>query len=120
MRDLIRQQLSQVSYADLSHYDEATCTFNIPKYSKPKYDLEKEYLIELPGDFVNNTNSVIATNWNNCTAPSSKYLKIHVYKTMGKMIYVDSFVYDMSANKELFIMWSGWLPTEQIKQLGVF
>lgn len=120
MRDLIRQQLSQVAFADLSHYDATTGVFNIPKYSKPKYDIGKEYLVELPGDFVNNTTSVIATNWNNGTAPSSKYLKINVGKAMGKMIYVDSFIYDMEANKEIFIMWSGWLPVEQIKQLGVF
>ena len=119
MREFIKQQLKQVAFADLSHYDEATCTFNIPKYSEPKYEVGKTYIIEVSGILVNNNTSVIAANWNNCTSPTNKYLKAYVSNTMGKMIYVDSLVYNMETQTDTTIFWSGWLPVEQLKQLGV-
>ncbi len=120
MREIIKKYLSQCNYADLSHFDEATGVFNIPKYSKPKFDIGKMYIIQVAGELVNNNSSVIAANWNNGTSPSSAFLKIYVSKMVGKMIYVDSLVFDMNTKSDTSIMWSGWLPTEQITQLSAF
>jgi len=118
MRDLIKDQLKQVNYANLNYFDEATQTFVIPKYSKPKYELNKMYLVMLPGSIVNNKESVLASNWNNGNAPISQYLKIYISKTMGKMIYVESVAYDPEQEKETAQTWSGWLPTDEITQIA--
>ena len=120
MRDLIKQQLAKVNYADLSHFDETTGVFNIPKYSKPKFDIGKMYIIQVANELVDNNNSVIATNWNSGTSPKSPFLKIYVSKMVGKMIYVDSLVFDMNTKSDTSIIWSGWLPTEQITQIATF
>jgi hypothetical protein len=118
MREYVKQQLAKCAYANLNHYDEATNTFIIPKYTKPKYDLGKMYLIQIPAIMVNNPTSVLACNWNNSTSPKSSYLKIYVSKTAGKMIYVDSIGYDMENRQDLSIMWSGWLPIDEITQIA--
>ena len=117
---IVELQLKQVNYADLSHYDETTGVFNIPKYSKPKFDIGKMYIIQVANELVNNNNSVIASNWNNGTSPKSAYLKIYINKMVGKMIYVDSLVFNIETNSDTNIMWSGWLPTEQITQIATF
>lgn len=114
MRELIKKQLQKCSYADLSNFDPETRTYHIPKYSKPHYEIGKMYLIQLPAAIVGRTDSVIATNWNNGTAPQYEFLKIHVSKTLGKMIYVDSIGYDTEAQRDINILWTGWLPTESI------
>ena len=119
MRELIRNQLLKCTYANLNNYNAETNTFYIPKYSKPQYVINKMYLIQLPGYLVNNSVSVIATNWNNGTAPRYSYLKVYVSKILGKMIYVDSIGYDINTRQDLNTMWSGWLPTEEIIQLAV-
>jgi hypothetical protein len=114
MRELIKQQLKNCSYADLSHFDPATNTFLIPRYQKPHFALGNMYLVQVSGALVNNTSSVIAANYNNGTAPSFNYLKIFVSKSLGKMIYVDSIGFDPSTKQDINIMWSGWLPTEEL------
>lgn len=114
---IVQQQLNSVNFADLSHYDETTGVFTIPKYSKPRYDVGKTYLVQVAAELVDNANSVLATNWNNCTAPKGAFLKAYVSKTSGKMIYVDSLVFDMAAKKDTSAMWSGWLPTDRLTQL---
>ena len=118
MRDLIRKQLESCSYANLSNFDANTQTFKISKYSKPKYELGKMYLVQVSGALVNNTNSVIATNWNNGTAPSYTYLKIFVSKALGKMIYVDSLGFDPQTRNDINTLWSGWLPTEELTMIS--
>jgi hypothetical protein len=117
MRKIIENQLKSVNFADLSHYDKTTGIFTIPKYSKPKFEIGKMYLIQVDNELVDNTNSVIATNWNNCTAPKSAYLKIYINKMQGKMIYVDSLVFNMLTKTDTSTTWAGWLPVDQIKQL---
>jgi len=120
MRELIKQQLAKVNYADLSNYDETTGVFNIPKYSKPKFDIGKMYIVQVANELVNNNNSVIATNWNNGTSPKGACLKIYVSKIVGKMLYVDSLVFDLATKSDTMILWSGWLPTEQLTQISAF
>ena len=119
MKDLVRRELSKVVYADLTHYDETTGVFTIPKYSKPHYELNKMYIVQVANELVGNNNSVLASNWNNGTAPKSAYLKIFVYKLVGKMIYVDSLVFNIETKSDTSILWSGWLPVDQLKQLAV-
>ena len=114
MRDLIRQQLQNCSYANLNNFDPATNTFIIPKYSKPQFILGNMYLVQLSNAVVNQTNSVIASNYNNGTAPAYSYLKIFVSKSLGKMIYVDSLGFDIQTKQDINEMWSGWLPTEEL------
>lgn len=118
MRDLIKQQLEKCSYANLTNYDPETCTFRIPRYIKPHYELGKMYLVQLSGALVNNCSSVIAANYNNGTAPSFPYLKIFVSKSLGKMIYVDSLGFDPSTRQDINVLWSGWLPTEELTMLS--
>ena len=118
MRDLIKQQLKNCSYANLNYFDPETNTFKIPKYVKPHFALGQMYLVQLSGILVNNTDSVIATNYNNSTAPRYPYLKIFVSKTLGKMIYVDSLAFDPQTKQDINEMWSGWLPVDELTMLS--
>lgn len=118
MRDYIKKQLMQVKYADLSNYDKETGVFIIKKYNKPVYDVGKCYIVQLPNHLVNNPSSLEAINYNNGTSPRGNILKIYVNKTLGKMIQVDSLVFDMESNQDTAIMWSGWLPTELLSQIA--
>jgi hypothetical protein len=89
MREIIKNQLLKCTYANLNNFNPETNTFYIPKYSKPQYVVGKMYLVQLPLELLNNS-SVIATNWNNGSAPKFQYLKVYVSKLLGKMVYVDS------------------------------
>ena len=120
MREYIKNQLKQVAYADLSHYDETTGVFTIPKYSKPIFTIGKMYIVQLANELVNNNGSVIAVNWNNGTSPQGNILKVYISKMVGKMVYVDSLVFNMETMSDTNILWSGWLPTEQLTQIATF
>ena len=117
MLESIKRELAKVNYADLNHYSKETNTYIIPKYSKPKYDVGKMYVVKIPLDILNMPNSALATNWNNGTYPRSEYLKIYVSKMVGKMLYVDSVGFDPLQNKDLNNMWSGYLPAEELTQM---
>ena len=117
--EIVKNQLKKVNWADLSNFDPTTNTYIIKKYSQPTYELNKMYIVHVADQLVCNNNSVIATNWNNGTSPQFSYLKIYVSKIMGKMIYVDSVSYDCLNKKDLSLMWSGWLPVENLTQLEV-
>ena len=114
MRELIKQQLQNCSYANLNNFDFETCTFRIPKYCKPQFILGNMYLVQVSNAIVNNTSSVIASNYNNGTAPTFAYLKIFVSKSLGRLIYVDSLGFDPQTKQDINVMWSGWLPTEEL------
>ena len=114
---LAKEHLKTCAYADLSKYNEATGTFIIPKYSKPSYSIGKMYLVEVSPNIVNNTNSVVATNWNNGTAPKTAYLKIYVSNIVGKMIKVDSIAVDENTKQDLGFIWSGYLPINELTQI---
>ena len=119
IRTIIKEQLEKCQFADLNNYDTATNTFIIKKYSQPTYDLNKCYLIRLPIAVVNNKDSVLATNWNNCSFPQTQYLKIYISKVLGNMIYVDSIGFDFDTKQDLNLMWSGWLNTSELTQISV-
>lgn len=117
MLKTIQKQLKKVIYADLSNFDQTTNTYIIPKYSKPKYDVGKMYIVKIPLDVLNVANSALASNWNHGTCPKSECLKIYVSKIVGKMIYVDSVGFDIEQNKDTGAIWSGYLPAEEISQV---
>jgi hypothetical protein len=67
---------------------------------------------------VNNSDSVLAVNWNNGSFPKTQYLKIYISKTLGNMIYVDSIGFDFDTKQDLSMMWSGWLDSSQLTQIS--
>ena len=118
IRPIIKEQLEKCQFANLNNYDPNTNTFMIKKYSQPTYELNHCYLIRLPNGIVNNSDSVLAVNWNNGTFPRSQYLKIYISKTLGNMIYVDSIGFDFETKQDLNLMWSGWLNTSELTQIA--
>lgn len=120
MRDFVKEQLKKVNFADLKNFDETTNTYHIKKYSKPSYDIGGQYIVKLPKTIINNTTSVLATNWNKNLAPKDEYIRIYVSKVLGKMIYVDSISYDFENKIDTGNMFSGWLPVDEIEQIIKF
>ena len=118
IRTLIKEQLEKCQFADLNNYDPATNTFLIRKYSQPTYDINKCYLVRLPVNIINNSDSVLAVNWNNGSCPKTQYLKIYISKIMGTMIYVDSIGFDFETRQDLNLMWSGWLNINELTQIS--
>lgn len=118
IRHIIKEQLEKCQFADLNNYDQNTNTYLIKKYSKPTYDLNKCYLVKLPTSIINNGDSVLAVNWNNCTFPRTQYLKIYISKVLGNMIYVDSIGFDFDTKQDLNLMWSGWLNNLELTQIA--
>ena len=119
IREYIKEQLSKCNFANVSNITEENgYSFIIPKYSKPKYILNKCYLIKVSDMIVNKPNSVTAVNWNNGDYPRKNYLKAYVSKTFGKMIFVDCLEYDFEAKKDLETTWSGWLSVDDITQIA--
>ena len=114
---IVETQLKKCSYADLSHFDNTTGVFNIPKYSKPKFDIGKMYIIQVANELVDNNSSVIATNWNSGTSPKSPFLKIYVSKMVGKMIYVDSLVFNFGPGEENHYIIDEYLFQELLEYL---
>ena len=117
IRQIIKEQLEKCQFASLNNYDRTTNTFLINKYSQPTYDLNKCYLVKLPTNVVNASDSVLAVNWNNGSFPISQYLKMYISKTLGNMIYVDIVGFDFETKQDLSIMWSGWLNTSELTQI---
>jgi len=115
--EIVKKQLKKVNWADLSNFDPITNTYIIKKYSQPTYSIGKMYIVQVADQLVCNNNSVVATNWNNGTSPQYNYLKIYVSKILDKMIYVDSISYDTVHKKDLSLMWSGWLPVDNLIQI---
>ena len=114
----IEELLKRCVYATVSSYDEKTRAYHIKKYSKPKYDIGKCYLVRVSSDIVNNPKSVMATNWNTGRSPAHEGLKIYVSKVLGQNIYVDGAGYDLENKLDIDYMWSGWLNTKDLEQLA--
>ena len=117
MRKIILDQLQACSYAKIQPTADPN-VFIIPKYTKPHFEPNKCYLIQIPLNIINNNTNTLATNWNNSNSPQYEYLKIFINKSLGKMIYVDSLAFDMNTKTDINATWSGWLPTEEIVQLA--
>lgn len=118
MREFIKKQLERCVFANLNNFDPKSNSYLIPKYTKPKYDLGKCYLIKLPGHIINNPQSVLATNWNGGNFPSHAYYKAYVSKQASNYIYVDCLAFDFETGCDLNIMWSGWLDATELIQIA--
>ena len=62
IRPYIQRQLNKCSFVKLDNFDEETNTYHIAKYTKPKYEVGKGYLIQIPKYLINNAASILATN----------------------------------------------------------
>jgi len=117
MRDFIRNQLLQCVWANPASYDEATCTFFIPRYCRPIYQIGARYIVQLPNDIINNPQSVLAVNYNNGSSPMHEYYMISVTKAMGSLIHVNAYWCRPETGETLGDFWSGWLDTAELQQL---
>ena len=118
IRPIIKEQLEKCQFANLNNYDPVSNTFRIKKNSQPTYDLNRCYLVRVPNNVVNNSDSVLAVYWNNGSSPGAQYLKIYISKVLGNMIYVDSVGFDFETKQDLNLMWSGWLDSSQLTQIA--
>lgn len=114
---IVEEQLQRCQVANIKDYDDSTKTFHIKRYSKPKFEKGKCYLVHLSNEIVNNTSSLLSVNWNNGRAPEHNYYKVYISATMGKMIKVDSIAFDYENKLDLDKMFSGWLDTEYLHLL---
>lgn len=117
MRQYIYEKLKAVSFVKLD-LNKLVNTYFIPKYSKPQYCTGKCYLIKIPKELINNSNSILAVNWNNGSSPQYEFYKAYVNKTAGTYIYVDCLAVDMNTKTDLQNMWSGWLDTTSLTQIA--
>lgn len=115
MNKFIEEQLKKVEKADLSHFNEDTNTYFIPKRVDIKLTENECYLLHLKDSFFRN--EVVKNNWNGGTVPKNTYLKADISKILAKMIKVVSIGYDEVNNKDLPSFWSGWLSIEDIEVL---
>lgn len=112
MREIIKQQLEKVERADLSNLSE-TEPFIIPKYTKPIFDVGKEYIIELSDDLlIQGKNDILEINYNHGKTPGDKVLRGEVESNLGKLILFVGFGYS-TGTKGVF--WRGYLPKEKLK-----
>ena len=118
MSKIVEQQLKNCYFAKLNNYDPETNTYFIPKYTKPKYDLNTCYLIKVNKDIINNHFTMLATNWNSGRAPSQEYYKAYVSKAMGTYIYCDCLAFNWETKTDLTEMYSGWFSTDDITQIA--
>ena len=109
---IIEEQLKKVIYADLSHYDESTNTYYIPKIDKEKLEVNKSYIIHIKDSLYNN--DVLKFNYNNGRVPPYKDYLVDIVSIIGKNIKVNAVRYDSEKDKVLNDMWSGYLTINDI------
>lgn len=115
---IVEQQLKKCYFAKLNNFDPDTNTYNIPKYSKPKYDLSNCYLIKVNKEFINNPNTMLASNWNGGRSPNEEYYKAYVSKILGGYIYCDCLAFDWETKTDKTSMYSGWFGLDDITQIA--
>lgn len=118
MNKIVAEQLKKCSAADLSQYDEGTRTYHIPKACGIKLEAGGCYVISLADALLSkDTSAVLSNNWNKGTVPLCKCMKVEASRLMGGMVCVDGIGYDPDAKRDIDVVWSGWLPTQDIKIL---
>lgn len=119
MNKIIKEQLKKCVVANVPSYDDNTTHLQIKKYNEIKLVENSYYLIRLSSSITNPpSNSVLASNWNNGSVPKHSYFKCEISRVMGTMIKINGLAYDMTNNKDLNEMWSGWLPIEGIEVIS--
>lgn len=118
MTDYIYAKLKQLSVAKIL-LDKNINEYLIPKYSKPKFDIGKMYLIKVSSEIVNNPNSILAINWNSGNSPKNTYYKAYVNKVIGGNIHCDCLAINPITKQDLSEIFSGYLDINYIEQLEV-
>lgn len=113
MTELIKKQLDQVQYADLSNFNAETATYLIKKRVDMKIQTDSCYLIRLKQSA--RSNMAVITNWNSGSMPNFNCFKADISKIMGKMIKVVAVGYDERLNQDIPSFWSGWLNIDDIE-----
>lgn len=60
--EYINNQLNKCVFAKLDNYDSSTGVYHIKKYSKPRYDPGKCYIVKLSKAIINNTSNILSSN----------------------------------------------------------
>lgn len=113
--ELIQEQLKRIQFADLSNYDKETNTYHIPKINQIKLKVNHQYLIKIKDSLYNN--EILRNNYNNGKNPPCKCYLVDVVLILGKIIKVNGVEYDLTLNKVLNTLWSGYLAIKDIEVL---
>ena len=114
-KQIIKNQLNKVVYADLSNYDEKTNTYYIPKINQIKLQINHSYIIKVKDSLYNN--ELLKSNYNQGRTPPYKNYLIDVVSILGKVIKVNGVEYDLENNRVLNNLWSGYLSIKDIEIL---
>lgn len=118
MNKFVKEQLLKVQTAQLPEYNDDSTEIIIPKLQQDRYLVGGFYLVKLEDILLNpNGSPLLVSNYNHGTYPRSKYMKVDVIKTVGKMICVNGIGYDIDTKQNTSYTWGGWLPVAQIKQI---
>lgn len=119
MNKIIEEQLKKIQIATVIQDAENKNIYKIPKYCKPTYTIGKCYIVKLDKNIINNTTSILATNWNSGRAPKAEYYKIYINNIVGKMIKVDGLEYNYINKCDKTQIFSGWLDINDLTQLEI-
>ena len=112
---LILKQLDKLKIAHINNFDELKNCYHISKIKEIEFDINKTYLVEL-NDVLLSSGNIYALNFNNGDVPKYRFMKIFINNIVGNsMIYVDAIYYDNDNKQDINEMWSGWLPTQEIR-----
>ena len=121
MTDFIMQLLKQCKFCSLPAYDKDTTQINIKKQlpkKDPEFIVGKCFLICIDDYILNPPEGfTLAKNWNANTNPPCKYMNINVLQVMGKMVKIEGIGFDMDIGSPTNAIWTGWLPTGNVKIL---
>ncbi len=112
-KDLIKQQLSSVQFADLSNYDKETNTYYIPKINQIKLKINHQYIIKIKDSLY--FNDILKTNYNNNSVPPFNCYLIDIMSILNRIIKVNAIEYDIENNKTLSNSWGGYLSIKDIE-----
>lgn len=113
--ELIKEQLSKVQFADLSNYDKETNTYHISKINQIKLKINHQYIIKIKDSLYDNI--ILRDNYNGGKNPSCRCYLIDIIMILGKIIKVNGIEYDLTLNKVLNNLWSGYLAIKDIEIL---
>lgn len=106
MRETIQKQLNKIT-TDYT-VDEENNTIHFSKKEKTAFEVWGVYQIEVDEDTLTNTESILYVNYNGCSLPPEKELKIEVEKFSTPYMKVNA----LTKNNKV---WSGYLPINKTK-----
>lgn len=118
MNKFVKEQLSNVQFANLSNFNPDTNEYFIPKRKDMMLEKHKAYLIELSASCFDK-NDIININWNRGKTPLSKHYKAEIIDIVGKIVHINGLAYDKENNKDLNSFWDGYIPANSITILEI-